>query len=127
MSTILSIVENAYRATLEEQDDAALWFNGALRKAGTNTNLLLQKNAVHYAMANQRRPRLVIGDIEVENPPEFDQDLLRMIDDGAKVYVVLDDLDDLGLKDVELIRGVETIPRSRLAEVTAKYDQVWWW
>lgn len=127
MSSILSIVEGAFRATLEEQDDAALWFTAAVRNCGSDTNILLKNNAVHYALKDQRRPKLVIGDMSVDNPPEFDADLLRVMSKGGKVYIVTDDLDDLGLGDAALIEGVERIGRGDLPRVTAGYDQIWFW
>ncbi len=66
--TCLSIVEGAYRATLEEQDDAALWFNAAVRNSGSDTNVLLKDLAVHYALAGQTAPTLNVGDVTVDRP-----------------------------------------------------------
>ncbi len=124
---ILSIVEGAFRATLEEQDDAALWFTAAVRNSGSDTNIMLRNVAVHYALQDQRRPRLQIGDMVVENPPEFDADLMRLMEKGGKVYVVDDDLADLGLADAPLVAGIERIRRADVAPVTAEYDQIWFW
>lgn len=127
MKKTLSIVEGAFRATMEEQDDAALWFTAAVRNAGSDMNILLKKNAVHYALRDQRRPRLEIGDMAVENPPEFDQDLIRVMESKGTVYVVDEDLAALGLADAALIHGVKRIARSDFARVTAEYDQLFWW
>ena len=123
----LSIVEGAFRATLEEQDDAALWFTAAVRNSGSDCNLLLKGLAVHYALRDQQAPALSIGDVTVDHPPRYDEDLSRVIANGGKVYVVSDDLATLGLADAALIDGVDLIGKGDLPKVTAGYDHLWWW
>jgi len=49
------------------------------------------------------------------------------MDNGAKVYVVTDDVAERGLERTDLIGGLEPLSRSRIAKLCADYDQIWHW
>jgi sulfur relay (sulfurtransferase) DsrF/TusC family protein len=124
---VLNIVESAYRATIEEQDDTILWTSTALKGAGANVDVLLRGNAVNYGVKGQDASGLQFGAKKQTHPPQIEDDLQRLMDTGAKVYVVTDDAAERGLERTDLIGGLEPLSRSRIAKLCADYDQIWHW
>lgn len=127
MTKILSIVETAYRATIEEQDDTILWFNHILKNAGADLAILLRANAVNYAVQGQDASGLRFGELFQANPPQIDQDVAVLIEKGVPVYIVNEDAVERGLVADELVSGVQHVSRSTLPQLLEQFDHIWHW
>jgi DsrE/DsrF/DsrH-like protein len=123
---ILNIVETAYRATLEEQDDTVLWLSRALQNAGADLTVLLRGNAVNYVVG-QTCPSLAIGRATIKHPAHPNEDLARLQAKGARIFVVGEDLDERGIDARRCLTAAERIGRAEVAELLDTHDQVWHW
>jgi sulfur relay (sulfurtransferase) DsrF/TusC family protein len=123
----LNIVETAYRATLEEQDDTIVWITHAMKGAGADLGLLLRANAVNYGVARQDASGLLFGERKQTQPPQLAQDVVKLLEKGVPVYLVEEDLAERGIDPSELVAGLKSIARRDVAKLFAEYDHIWHW
>ena len=124
----LNIVESAYRAVMEEQDDTVLWLLAAMQGAGARHSVVLRGNAVNYAVAGQGAPGLTVGEWKQTQAPRMDRDVLDLIENRKiPVYLIEEDLADRGIDRGEIVPGVKLIGRKMLPKLVAEYEVVSHW
>jgi len=124
----LNIVESAYRAEMEEQDDTILWLLAAMQGVGAERTVVLRGNAVNYAVVGQGVPGLTVGEWKQTQTPKMDRDVLDLIEKRKiPVYVVAEDLADRGIERSELVPGVQLLSRTKLPGLFDEYALVAHW
>ena len=123
----LNIIETAYRATLEEQDDPVVWIVHAMKGAGADHSVVLRANAVNYTVKAQGTTPLAFGARRQKNGLRLADSVSGLIGKGVDVYVVSDDLDERGLQGEELISGLNLVRKIDLPALVGQFDRVWHW
>jgi len=124
----LNIVESAYRAVMEEQDDTILWLLAAMQGAGAEHTVVLRGNAVNYAVKGQGAPGLAIGAWKQTLAPRMDNDVIDLIEKRKiPVFVIEEDLAARGIAREELISGVEFLSVSKLPRLMGEFELVSHW
>lgn len=127
MATTLNIIESAYRATMEEQDDTVVWITHAMKGAGAELTVLLRGNAVNYVVSGQEAPELIFGNWKQTHSAHIDEDIAALLNKGVAVHVAEDDLNARGISLSELIPGVKTVNREEILDLIEAYDRIWHW
>ena len=124
---VLNIIESAYRATTEEQDDTIVWLSHSLKAAGADLGVFLRGNAVNYAVRGQDAAGLAFGAWRQTQPPRLANDIAALPGKGVTVYVLAEDLAERGLDADALVPGLDRVARDGLPGLFAAHDQVWHW
>jgi hypothetical protein len=123
----LNIISNAYRATLEEQDDTIVWLTHAMRYAGADVDILLRGPAVNYVVKGQEVAPLSIGGREQKHAPDVYGQVETLAGKGAKVYVLAEDVKGRGLRQSPRLDAAELVSIGDLPELFEGYEQIWHW
>ena len=123
----LNVIETAYRATIEEQDDTVIWFTHAMKGAGADVSVLLRGNAVNYACEGQNASGLSFGAKKQTQPPTVDADVAKLASKGVEVFYVAEDAKERGLDPAGFVAGPRSVSRRELAPLLARYDLVFHW
>jgi sulfur relay (sulfurtransferase) DsrF/TusC family protein len=126
MARYLSVIDSAYRATIEEQDDTAVWFTHAMKNGGADVAILLKGDAVSYALEGQNAAGLRFGGRAVKGP-DMGRDVKAVIAKKIPLYVVAEDLAERGMPAAQLIPGVEQIARGAIAKLIEAHDRILSW
>jgi sulfur relay (sulfurtransferase) DsrF/TusC family protein len=126
MARYLSIIDSAYRATIEEQDDPAVWFTHAMKNGGADVSILLRGDAVNYAVMNQNATGLRFGGRAVKGP-DMVRDIKAVVERKVPLFVVADDLAERGIPASQLIPGIEQIQRAGIARLIETHDRILSW
>ena len=125
---ILNIVESAYRAVMEEQDDTVFWALAAMQGAGAEHTVVLRGNAVNYAVTGQGAPGLSVGTWKQTQAPRMDRDVADLVEKRKMaVFVVEEDVVARGIETRELIGGVQLVSRAALPAMCAEHAVVSLW
>lgn len=127
MAKVLSVIDSAYRASLEEQDDAGVWFSSAVAKAGTDITLLLTGNAVSYVAKGHNEKALEIGGGKIAHPMDPNKHLTVAKEIGCALFFIKEDAQERGIEPSAIMDGVEGISRNNLVEFVEKFDDIWHW
>ncbi len=126
MAKYLSIIDSAYRGTIEEQDDTAVWFTHAMKNGGADVSILLRGDAVNYAASGQDAKGLRFGSRPVKGP-DIVRDITAVVQKKIPLYVVADDLADRGISTSQLLPGIEPIQRVAIAKLIDNLDRIMTW
>jgi len=124
---ILQVVQSAYRATVEEQDDTIVWLTHAMKGAGADVSVLLRGNAVCYLVRGQDPNGLRFGARTLSHKTDLVGDVEKLIGKGVVVSVVAEDLAERGIADAECIAGAKRIARADLPALFAAHAQILHW
>jgi intracellular sulfur oxidation DsrE/DsrF family protein len=124
---VLNIIETAYRATLEEQDDPVVWIIHAMKGAGADHSVLLRGNAVNYTVMAQGVPPLMFGTRTQKHAPRIAEQVAGLVAKGVEIMVVKESLAARGIGEDELMAGVTLVRQGAVPKMMGGFDQVWHW
>lgn len=100
---------------------APAWLHHAQKSAVAHPHLLLQGDAVRYAVRCGEDAAASTAPLRVAS------ELTLLIELGVSIYLVSDDASERGIASTALTSHVRLIARADVPRLYAEHDQVWLW
>jgi sulfur relay (sulfurtransferase) DsrF/TusC family protein len=123
---ILSVLSHTEYGNLEDSD-IGLFASAFAPVAGSEMTILLTEDAVNYAVRGQEGTGIKIAGAPVQPGFLIETDVRSVQDARIPVYALREDLAERGIREDELITGVETLPRREFGKLVDRFDTVWNW
>ena len=123
---ILSVLSHTEYGNLEDSD-IGLFASAFAPVAGQAMTLLLREEAVNYAVRGQEGSGIKIAGAVVQPGFLIETDLRSIQQTKILVYAVREDLAERGVKQEELIEGVQLLSERELGKFVDQFDTVWNW
>jgi hypothetical protein len=121
----LTIVERAFRGTVEQQYAHVLWLVHGLHRLSPMV-VVMRGTAAVYALAGRSVSPLEVGGTAWGRLPDYQAAVDRLIVDGAAVMVARSSLQELRVDDRRLLAGVQKVDDEEIAVLVERCDRVWY-
>ena len=123
---ILSVLAHTEYGNLEDSD-IGLFASAFSTVAGQPLTLLLREDAVNYAVRGQDGTGIKIAGLTIQPGFLIETDLSSLKQSNIPVYAVSEDVEERGLKQGDLIAGVQFLSKKEMGKFVDQFDTVWNW
>jgi len=123
---ILSVLAHTEYGNLEDSD-IGLFASAFSSVAGQPLTLLLREDAVNYGVRGQDGTGIKIAGLTVQPGFLIETDLSSLKQSNIPVYAVSEDLEERGIKQADLIAGIQLLSKKELGKFVDQFDTVWNW
>lgn len=123
---ILSVLSHTEYGNLEDSD-IGLFASAFAPVTGNQMTLLLSEEAVNYGVRGQDGTGVEIAGGIVQPGFLIETDLQSVQDSKIPVYAVKEDLEERGLSEHDLIKGVKILRKDEFGKFVDQFDTVWNW
>ncbi len=123
---ILSVLRHTEYGNLEDSD-IGLFASAFAPVAGSRMTILLSEDAVNYGVRGQEGSGIKIAGAPVQPGFLIETDVQSVQQSGIPVYALREDLEERGIREQELIPGIQLLSRREYGKFIDQFDTVWNW
>ena len=123
---ILSVLSHTEYGNLEDSD-IGLFASAFAPATGNQMTILLSEDAVNYALRGQDGTGIKIAGGTVQPGFLIETDIQSVQDSKIPVYALREDLEERGIAEGDLVKGVKLLGRNEFGKFVDQFDSVWNW